>query len=67
MAGKSGDSGVDATGIAALLGDLPSTGDRARWCGWTFEVVDLDGRRVDKVLASRLPETHRPARRAAAG
>jgi putative hemolysin len=23
--------------------------------GWRFEVVDLDGRRIDKVLASRLP------------
>jgi putative hemolysin len=24
------------------------------WGGWRFEVVDLDGKRVDKVLASRL-------------
>jgi putative hemolysin len=23
--------------------------------GWRFDVVDLDGRRIDKVLASRLP------------
>jgi putative hemolysin len=38
--------------VTALLGDLPSTGDRARWCGWTFEVVDLDGRRIDKILVS---------------
>jgi putative hemolysin len=21
--------------------------------GWTFEIIDLDGRRIDKVLASR--------------
>ena len=34
---------------------------------WRFEVVDLDGRRVDKVLATRTSDTHRPARRAAAG
>jgi putative hemolysin len=27
------------------------------WAGWRFEVVDLDGRRVDKVLVSRdLPQ-----------
>jgi putative hemolysin len=27
--------------------------------GWRFEVVDLDGRRIDKVIASRLPGVHR--------
>lgn len=39
-----------------LLGRLPQTGDHAEWGHWRFEVVDLDGKRVDKVLASRLPE-----------
>jgi putative hemolysin len=24
------------------------------WAGWRFEVVDLDGKRVDKVLVSAL-------------
>lgn len=38
-----------------LLGRLPSTGDIATWEGWRFEVVDLDGKRIDKVLASPLP------------
>jgi putative hemolysin len=28
--------------------------------GWSFEVVDLDGRRIDKVLASRLKGGRRP-------
>ncbi|MBA1942010.1 hypothetical protein HLX82_25050, partial [Escherichia coli] len=23
--------------------------------GWQFEIVDLDGRRIDKILASRQP------------
>jgi putative hemolysin len=27
--------------------------------GWRFEVVDLDGRRIDQVLASRLPMSRR--------
>jgi putative hemolysin len=27
------------------------------WGGWRFEVVDMDGLRVDKVLISREPET----------
>jgi putative hemolysin len=39
-----------------LLGRLPQTADVAIWEGWRLEVVDLDGKRVDKVLASRLPE-----------
>ena len=41
--------------IMLLLGRLPSTTDSVEWDGWRFEVVDLDGKRVDKVLASRLP------------
>jgi putative hemolysin len=41
--------------MMTLLGRLPRTADRAEWEGWRFEVVDLDGKRVDKVLAARLP------------
>ena len=40
--------------IMLLLGRLPNTTDSVEWDGWRFEVVDLDGKRVDKVLASRL-------------
>jgi putative hemolysin len=43
-----------------LLGRLPQTGDRTEWEHWRFEVVDLDGKRVDKVLASRQPELEAP-------
>ena len=43
------------------FGALPKTGDVFDRYGWRFEVVDLDGRRVDKVLASRLPSTRRVA------
>jgi putative hemolysin len=39
-----------------LLGDLPRTSDVAEWEGWRLEVVDMDGNRIDKVLASSLPE-----------
>jgi putative hemolysin len=42
--------------IMLLLGRLPNTTDVVEWGGWRFEVVDLDGKRVDKVLASRLEE-----------
>ena len=39
--------------MLALLKRVPKEGDRIVWAGWRFEVVDLDGRRVAKVLASR--------------
>jgi putative hemolysin len=40
--------------IMWLLGRLPQTGDVAYWEEWRLEVVDLDGKRVDKVLACRV-------------
>ncbi|MDE2146531.1 MAG: HlyC/CorC family transporter [Burkholderiales bacterium] len=43
--------------IMLLLGRLPATADAVEWQGWRFEVVDLDGKRVDKVLVSRTDET----------
>lgn len=41
--------------IMLLLGRLPKTADTVDWEGWRFEVVDLDGKRVDKVMATALP------------
>ena len=41
--------------LMAVSGSLPGTGERIEAAGWLFEVVDLDGKRVDKVLASPLP------------
>jgi putative hemolysin len=35
---------------------LPNVGDAFDLGGWHVEVVDLDGRRIDKILASRLGE-----------
>ncbi|MCK8783669.1 hemolysin family protein [Roseomonas sp. NAR14] len=39
--------------MLALLQRIPREGDRIVWAGWRFEIVDMDGRRVDKVLASK--------------
>ena len=39
--------------VMMLLGRLPRTADHVSWDGWRFEVVDMDGKRIDKVLASR--------------
>ncbi len=39
--------------LMLLLARLPHTGDVIEWEGWRFEVVDMDGKRIDKVLVSR--------------
>jgi putative hemolysin len=38
------------------LGRLPEAGEAFAERGWRFEVIDLDGRRIDKVLAQRIGE-----------
>lgn len=40
--------------ILAALHRLPHTGESCDVSGWRLEVVDLDGRRIDKILATRL-------------
>jgi putative hemolysin len=37
-----------------LTGRLPRVADHAEWEGWRFEIVDMDGKTVDKVLAMRI-------------
>jgi CBS domain containing-hemolysin-like protein len=34
---------------------MPVAGDSVEIEGWKLEVVDMDGRRIDKILATRLP------------
>jgi putative hemolysin len=41
--------------VTLLLGKLPQTGDMCEWGNWIFEIVDLDGMRIDKVLARLKP------------
>ena len=41
--------------VMASLGRIPQTADRFEWEGLRFEVVDMDARRVDKVLVTTLP------------
>ena len=38
------------------LGKVPQTADQFEWHGLRFEVIDMDGRRVDKVLVTTLPQ-----------
>lgn len=41
--------------VSAVLGHIPREGERLSWQGWVFEIIDMDGTRVDKVLAMRQP------------
>jgi putative hemolysin len=44
-----------AAGMAiAHYGRIPNVGEHFDWSGWRFEVVDLDGPRVDKLLVQRV-------------
>jgi putative hemolysin len=41
--------------VMQQLGRIPATGDHFTWGGFRFEVVDMDGHRVDKILVVPLP------------
>ncbi|HLS57868.1 MAG TPA: hemolysin family protein [Zeimonas sp.] len=41
--------------LMLMLGRMPQTGDTVTWETWRFEVIDMDGKRVDKVLATPIP------------
>jgi putative hemolysin len=42
--------------VMLSLGRVPQTADQFEWHGLRFEVIDMDGRRVDKVLVTTLPQ-----------
>ena len=42
--------------LMLLMGRIPSAGEAVEWEHWRFEVVDMDGKRIDKVMASRQTE-----------
>ena len=45
--------------VLSHMHKLPEVGEYVDALGWRFEVVDLDGRRIDKILATRSIKTHR--------
>jgi putative hemolysin len=47
--------------LMSVSGSLPATGERIESGDWIFEVVDLDGKRIDKVLAMPRPAADAPA------
>lgn len=47
--------------LMLLLGRMPTTGDIIEWDGWKLEVVDMDGKRIDKVLATPISQQEEAA------
>ncbi len=43
--------------VISQLGHIPNTGEAFDWKDWHFEVLDLDGRRIDKVLARQIEKS----------
>lgn len=39
--------------VVTQFGRIPQAGDQFEWSGWRFQVVEMDRRRVDKVLATK--------------
>jgi putative hemolysin len=46
------------------FGHIPELGETFDSGDWRFEIVDLDGRRIDKILARRLPQRSKVLRSA---
>lgn len=42
--------------VLARLGQIPQIGDHFLWDGLRFEIVDMDGRRIDRILVAPDPE-----------
>lgn len=51
----------------SVLKHLPETGEKFRHDGWSFEIVDMDGRKIDKLIASRVRKRPAEARAEAVG
>ena len=52
---ESGDFETLGGFFMSRLERIPEVGDTTDWAGLRFEVVDMDGRRVDRVLVSSVP------------
>ncbi|HLO78070.1 MAG TPA: hemolysin family protein [Magnetospirillum sp.] len=50
--GEQGDFHTLAGFVLSQLAHLPQIGEHFLWEGWRFEVIDMDGRRIDRVLAT---------------
>ena len=51
----------------SVLKHLPEVGEKFRHDGWSFEIVDMDGRKIDKLIASRSRKRQAEAQAEAVG
>jgi putative hemolysin len=55
-----GDYETVAGLVLDRMGSIPRAGDTCRWDGLRFEVMDMDGNRIDKLLVTQVPEEKAP-------
>ncbi|WP_379923085.1 hemolysin family protein [Erythrobacter sp. R86502] len=55
--GEDREFGTAAGYVLSVMKKLPGEGEYFHDQGWRFEVVDMDGRRIDKLLVSRLSDS----------
>jgi len=53
------DYGTAAGFALSVLKHLPEVGERFSYRGWRFEISDMDGRKIDKILASPIKRGRR--------
>ena len=58
-AARAGDYHTAAGLVLSAMRRLPEAGDAVDVAGWRLEVIDMDGRRIDKIMATRLAPAHR--------
>jgi putative hemolysin len=46
--------------VLSLLGRIPQPGEWMSWNGWRFEIMDMDGLRIDKVLVQHEQPAQEP-------
>lgn len=55
----------DFTTVGGLLLEnlqhVPKSGEKTEWQGFSFEVADMDGARIDKIIVKKLPNTEKVA------
>ena len=47
--------------ILNILEHIPHTGEKLSWHGLEFEIVDMDGARIDKILVKDINSPHVPS------
>ncbi len=47
--------------VMFLLERIPRVGDNVQWDGWNYHVVQMDGRRLDRILITRVPQQEEKA------